>query len=58
MIPTTTAIKKWWNAKSETFSRLGDGDTFTHGQVILMHLFVALVFILCCLAELLEGGTL
>lgn len=56
--PTTTSIRQWWHAKSETFSRLGDGDTYTHGEVVLAHLFVVLLFIICGLAELLGGGAL
>ena len=58
MIPTTTTIKKWWNAKSETFSLLGDGDTFTHGEVMIAHLVAAVFIIVSVLAGWLEGGTL
>lgn len=54
MIPTTT-IRKWWHAKSETFSRLCD-DTFTHGEVVLMHLYLLALIAVCCLAGVMEGG--
>lgn len=42
-------------AKSETFSMLC-GETFTHGEVIVAHLAVAGLFLVCGLAEWLEGG--
>lgn len=42
-------------AKSDTFSMLC-GETFTHGEVIVAHLAVAGLFLVCGLAEWLEGG--
>lgn len=56
--PTTTSVRKWWNAKSELFSMLGGGDTYTHGEVVLAHLFFVLLIIACGLAGMLEGGAL
>lgn len=38
MRPTTTAFRNWWNARSDTFSQFGGGDTYTHGEVVLTHL--------------------
>lgn len=55
MKPTTT-ISKWWRAKSVTFSRIGDGDEFTHGQVIVAHVVMIVFIILCIIISGLEGG--
>ena len=54
------AIKKWWNAKSETFSSLcatEEGETFTHGQVVLANLALVALILACAFAEWMEGGT-
>ena len=56
---TTTSIRKWWHAKSETFSTLcatDEGETFTHGEVVLMHLYLLALVAACCLAGVMEGG--
>lgn len=53
--PATT-IRKWWNAKSETFSRLGDGDTYTHGQVVMMHLLYLIFVFVTIILSFMEGG--
>ncbi len=55
------SIKAWWNAKSNTFTRLcatEPGEIFTHGQVILAHLFLLFLILMCGVAEWLEGGVL
>lgn len=52
-------IKNWWHAKSETFSQLcatEEGETFTHGQVVLANLGAIALIAACILAEWLEGG--
>jgi len=56
MRPTTTTISKWWNAKSVTFSKLGDGDEFTHGQVVVAHVVMVVFIVLCMILSNLEGG--
>lgn len=48
-------INSWWNAKSETFSRLCD-DTFTHGEVILTNIGLLAFFIFLGFVGWLEGG--
>ena len=53
------AIKRWWNEESETFSMLcatKDGETFTHGQVVLANLGVVALILACGIAGWLEGG--
>lgn len=58
MRPTTTtaAISKWWKAKSELFSKLGDGDEFTNGQVVVAHAVMIVFIVLCMLLSSMEGG--
>ena len=54
-------LQSWWGATSETFSRLcgtEDGETFTHGEVVLANLGVVALVALCMVAEWLEGGAL
>ena len=53
MKPATTAIKKWWNAKSDLFTKMCATDpdeSFTHGEVVKMHLFLILLLIICGIA--------
>lgn len=41
--------KVWWNATSETFTRLcatDEGEVFTHGEVVKAHLVLAAVLML------------
>jgi len=50
-------IKSWWNAKSEMATAiLGDGDTFTHGEVVLTNLGLLAFFLLIGFIEA-KGGT-
>ena len=42
-------LKVWWNATSETFTRLcatDEGEVFTHGEVVKAHLVLAAVLML------------
>lgn len=58
MRPTTTTFLKWWNAKSDLFTRMcatEPGESFTHGQVVLMHLFLLFLLIMCGIAEKIGG---
>ena len=51
--------RAWWDGKSETFSRLcatEEGETFTHGQVVLANLGVLLFLVVLGVAGWLEGG--
>lgn len=51
-------IKSWWNAKSEMATAiLGDGDTFTHGEVVLTNLGLLAFFLLIGFIEGMKGGT-
>ena len=52
-------IKEWWSAESKTFTLLcatEKGETFTHGQVVLMNLAGVGLILACVIAEWLEGG--
>lgn len=52
-------IKEWWSAESKTFTLLcatEKGETFTHGQVVLMNLAAVGLILACAFAEWLEGG--
>ncbi len=54
-------IKRWWFLKSETFTKLaGEGDTFTHGDVVLAHLGLLAFLLLLCIVggigNILEEG--
>ena len=42
------SAREWLSAKSETFTTLcgTEGDVFTHGDVVMAHLWLALLFIL------------
>ena len=53
-------LKKWWNERSETFTLLcgTEGDTFTHGEVVLTHVGLAAFFVVLGVAGMLEGGAL
>ena len=53
---TTTAISKWWKAKNVMFSRIGDGDEFTNGQVVVAHAVMIVFIVLCMLLSSMEGG--
>lgn len=46
---TVKNLKVWWNATSETFTRLcatDEGEVFTHGEVVKAHLVLAAVLML------------
>lgn len=45
----------WLNAKSETFSKLC-GETFTHKEVLLTHLYIIGLILACSLAEALSAA--
>ena len=51
--------RSWWQGKSETFSQLcstEEGETFTHGQVVLANMGVVLFLVVLGVAGWLEGG--
>lgn len=46
---TVKNLKVWWNARSESMTALcatGEGEVFTHGDVVKAHLALAAVLIL------------
>ena len=46
---TVKNLKVWWNATSETFTRLcatDEGEVFSHGEVVKAHLVLAAVLML------------
>jgi len=46
---TVKNLETWWNATSETFTRLcatDEGEVFTHGEVVKAHLVLAAVLML------------
>lgn len=47
-------IIEWLNAKSETFSKFC-GETFTHKEVLLAHIFIIGLILACSLAEALNA---
>lgn len=47
-------LNTWLNAKSETFSKLC-GETFTHKEVLLAHIFIIGLILACSLAEALSA---
>ena len=59
MRPTTTSIRKWWNAKSDLFTELcatEPGETFTHGEVVLAHVAVVVFLAIVLFVGGMEGG--
>ena len=51
--------RQWWDSRSETFSRLcatEEGETFTHGQVVLANMGLLLFLVVLGVAGWLEGG--
>ena len=62
MLPQAEAavksLKAWLSAKSETFTALcgTEGDVFTHGDVVKVHLGVLLFILILGVAGWLEGG--
>ncbi|WP_036932206.1 hypothetical protein [Prevotella sp. HUN102] len=50
-------LNHWLRAESKTFTALC-GERFTHGEVLLAHLFLIAMIAACGLAEWLEGGAL
>lgn len=50
-------LTAWLRAESQTFTALC-GERFTHGEVLLAHLFIIAMLAACGLAEWLEGGAL
>lgn len=49
MNPTTTSFISWWNAESPLFSKMcstEEGETFTHGQVVMIHAILFFVLII------------
>ena len=45
---------EWWNAECKTFRPFcEDGETFTHGGVILVHMWAVAVLLAAGIAELL-----
>ena len=50
-------FRAWLHAESATFTALC-GESFTHKEVILTHLFVIGLALACGVAEWLEGGAL
>lgn len=56
-----TAIKKWWNAKSDLFTTMcatERGESFTHGDVVLAHLFLLILTLVIGIVGLWEGGAI
>ena len=56
-----STARAWWNAESETFTRIcatDEGETFTHGEVVLAHLATVALLLISMVAEWLEGGAL
>lgn len=52
-------LKVWWSATSKSFTALcatEKGESFTHGQVVLANLGVAVFLIFLFVAGWLEGG--
>jgi hypothetical protein len=45
---TAKNFNAWWNSTSKTFTSLTgtEGDTFTHGNVVLAHLWSVLALII------------
>ena len=50
-------LTRWLTAPSRIFTALC-GEPFTHGEVLLAHLFLIVLFAACGVAEWLEGGAL
>ena len=52
------SLREWLNAKSETFTALcgTEGDVFTHGDVVKVHLGLLAFLIILGVAGWLEGG--
>ena len=48
-------VKAWSRRESRSFSALC-GERFTRGEVVLMHCYLAGVFVVMCVAGWLEGG--
>ena len=52
-------LQAWWTAKSETFSDLcatEEGETFTHGEVVLANLGAAAFILLLGIVGAIEKG--
>ena len=51
-------LRAWWLSESRTFTALcgSEGDVFTHGDVVLANIGVAVFVVILGLAGWLEGG--
>lgn len=51
-------LKTWWREQSQTFTALcgTEGDTFTHGDVVMAHLGIVAFILILGVAGWLEGG--
>lgn len=55
----TSAIKKWWRSKSKLFTTMCAtelGESFTNGEVVLVHLFIVVFLFVLSIIGLWEGG--
>lgn len=56
---TVENLKVWWSARSESFTALcatEEGEVYSHGDVVKVHLGVLLFILILGVAGWLEGG--